>query len=37
MQRLIFHESQALEPREQEALEGFRRYIKDNNLFLPPG
>jgi hypothetical protein len=37
MMRMIFHDSQALEAKEQEALEGFRKYIKDNNLNLPHG
>lgn len=36
-QRLIFHEPLPLKDSEIEYLAGFRKYLTDNNLTIPPG
>ena len=36
-QRMIFHVSAVLAPKEQTALEGFRKYLEENRITLPAG
>jgi hypothetical protein len=36
-QRMIFHASAKLSPKEQTAYDGFRKYLEDNRIMLPAG
>lgn len=36
-QRMIFHDSAKLSLKEQTAYDGFRKYLEENRIVLPPG